>query len=65
MDVFNLAASAAVLLRDVVSIYPRYGGYNVRDDLYRVFQQRTYTTGSSPVFIMWTWTDRCQVRPAN
>ena len=54
MDVFNLTASAAVLHHGVVSIYPRYGVYNVRGNLhvYRVFESRAYATGSSAVFIM-------------
>ena len=41
MGVFHLAAAATVIGKEVMCVYPVYGGFNVTDDLHRRFLPRT------------------------
>ena len=53
LNAFHLAAAANIMQSSVFSVYPLYGGYNVRPDLHRPFRPMHHTS-SRIVYIMWT-----------
>ena len=53
MGIWHLAAIASILERPVKSVYPTYAGYNIRNDINRIFYPR-FTIKEEPVYIMWT-----------
>ncbi|WAR05488.1 hypothetical protein MAR_020857, partial [Mya arenaria] len=57
MGIWQEAALANVLNRQVVSVYPMYGGQTVRNFLHRTFEpvvEKKEMTNSDKVFIMWS-----------
>ncbi|XP_076440671.1 uncharacterized protein LOC143280062 isoform X1 [Babylonia areolata] len=59
MGIWQLHAVASVLQRPIFSIYPSYGGHNVRQYLHRIISPRvsSYSKESDLPGIMWTRTD--------
>ncbi|XP_021349427.1 uncharacterized protein LOC110447813 [Mizuhopecten yessoensis] len=61
---WSIFALSSVLGVQALSIYPSYGGYNVRPDLHRLVMPRVFRQEKSKtVHIMWTSTHGKQVEP--
>ncbi|WAR09174.1 LOW QUALITY PROTEIN: hypothetical protein MAR_019132 [Mya arenaria] len=54
MGIWQGAALANILNRQVVSVYRMYGGQTVRNFLHRTFEPLKRKTNSDKVFIMWS-----------
>ncbi|WAR25842.1 LOW QUALITY PROTEIN: VRTN-like protein, partial [Mya arenaria] len=57
MGIWQVAALANFLNRQVVSVYPMYGGQTIRNFLHRTFEpevEKKEMTNSDKVFIMWS-----------
>ena len=64
MGALHVAASASVLGRNVVLVYPDYGGYTVQPHLNRMFLPRGGKVKEN-VYILFTSTEGCQQEPKN